>query len=564
VLHSFQCASTTNGCNPQAGLTEASDGLLYGTTNQGGAVNEGTVFKIVKDGSGFAVLHSFQCAATTNGCSPLAGLTEHGGGLLYGTTNRGGATNRGTAFKIAKDGSDFSLIHSFVCDGDDGCKPTAALTAGGDGNLYGTTFEGGFYGVGAVYRLVFNVITPTVSVAATDNTATEEGPTTGRFTVSRTGDTGAALAVNYTVSGSATSASDFQALTGNLLIPAGQSSATITVTPIDDAVAGEGDETVIVTLTANAAYLVGAQNSATVTIADNDTVPPVDSTAPGKVANLKAGTVTQTSITLNWTAPGDDGSTGTASSYDLRYSTATLNDASFAAATQVSGEGAPLAAGSAENITVTGLLCGRIYSFALKSGDEVNNISALSNVAKAKTAACNKLTVSPTILPAGEANVAYLNRTFDITGGAAPYDVQVDAATLPAGMSYGSQTFSGTPTDVKTFKIAAVITDAVGSLRKVKFKLKVAKPVAITTTVLKPGKVNVNYVAILKAKGGVKAYNWTVEGTPALPGGGTLGVDPATGKVTVTATAAGSVDVTFRVTDAAGGTHTQSLTLTFN
>jgi Holliday junction resolvase len=81
------------------------------------------------------------------------------------------------------------------------------------------------------------------------------------------------LTVNYTVSGSATSGSDYQALAGNVLIPGGQTSVDIVVTPIDDAVIGEGDETVIVTLMADPAYAIEGQSSATVTIADNDTAP---------------------------------------------------------------------------------------------------------------------------------------------------------------------------------------------------------------------------------------------------------------------------------------------------
>jgi hypothetical protein len=96
----------------------------------------------------------------------------------------------------------------------------------------------------------------------------------------------------------------------------------------------------------------------------------------------------------------------------------------------------------------------------------------------------------------------------------------------------------------------------------VKFKLKVARPVTITTTSLKPGKANVNYVATLKAKDGVKAYGWALApGSSLLPG--TLILDPATGKITGTAPA-GSVDVNFQVTDALGATDTQMLTLTFN
>ncbi len=110
---------------------------------------------------------------------------------------------------------------------------------------------------------------PEVTIVATDNTATEQGPTTGTFTVSRTGSTAADLTVFYSVGGTATAGSDYVALPGSVVIPVGQSSAPITVTPIDD-LEVENDETVIATLTLNAAYIVGAQSSATVTITDND------------------------------------------------------------------------------------------------------------------------------------------------------------------------------------------------------------------------------------------------------------------------------------------------------
>jgi hypothetical protein len=110
---------------------------------------------------------------------------------------------------------------------------------------------------------------PTVTVAATTATATEAGLVPGAFTVSRTGSTAAALPVAYTVAGTATPGSDYAALAGSVTIPAGATSATITVTPINDTVV-EGAETVVLTLVANAAYTVGTPNNATVTILSDD------------------------------------------------------------------------------------------------------------------------------------------------------------------------------------------------------------------------------------------------------------------------------------------------------
>src|SRR6185503_14192376 len=111
---------------------------------------------------------------------------------------------------------------------------------------------------------------PTVTVLANDSNATEKGRNRGKFTFSRTGSIASALTVSYSVAGSATSGTDYTALSGSVTILAGRSSAIVNVTPIDDDVA-EGTETVEVTLVANGAYIVGSPNSATVTIEDRNT-----------------------------------------------------------------------------------------------------------------------------------------------------------------------------------------------------------------------------------------------------------------------------------------------------
>jgi Divergent InlB B-repeat domain len=110
---------------------------------------------------------------------------------------------------------------------------------------------------------------PTVTLVAIDPTATEAGPTTGTFTVTRTGSTATALAVNLTYGGTATPGVDRLLMPLTVIIPAGAVSATITITPIDDALV-EPNETTIATLSANAAYSLGTATTATVTIISND------------------------------------------------------------------------------------------------------------------------------------------------------------------------------------------------------------------------------------------------------------------------------------------------------
>ncbi|HEU0011501.1 MAG TPA: Calx-beta domain-containing protein, partial [Verrucomicrobiae bacterium] len=115
---------------------------------------------------------------------------------------------------------------------------------------------------------------PTVTVVASDASASESGPNAGTFTVSRTGSTAEALAARYSVGGTAANGTDYATLSGSVTIPSGSSSAIVTVSPIDDSTV-EGNETVVLTLATDTAYLVGSPNSATVTIADDD--PPLAS-----------------------------------------------------------------------------------------------------------------------------------------------------------------------------------------------------------------------------------------------------------------------------------------------
>src|SRR5581483_4768277 len=119
-------SSAGDGAAPVAALVEGSDGNLYGTTSAGGYFDLGTVFIIHKDGTGFTVLYSF--GATGDGQMPFGSLVEGSDGALYGTTYGGGADGAGTVFRITKDGSVYSLLHSFG-SATDGQLPYAGLAA---------------------------------------------------------------------------------------------------------------------------------------------------------------------------------------------------------------------------------------------------------------------------------------------------------------------------------------------------------------------------------------------------------------------------------------------------
>src|SRR5262249_28073968 len=121
-----------DGTKPLAGLLLGSDGVLYGTTSVNGP-SSGTVFRMNQDGGGFAVVHAFNA---TDGNSPNAAVIEGSDGALYGGTYSGGAIGGGTLFKVNKDGGGFVDLHDFGGPGD-GLNPVIRLTEGSDGRIYG-------------------------------------------------------------------------------------------------------------------------------------------------------------------------------------------------------------------------------------------------------------------------------------------------------------------------------------------------------------------------------------------------------------------------------------------
>jgi hypothetical protein len=112
---------------------------------------------------------------------------------------------------------------------------------------------------------------------------------------------------------------------------------------------------------------------------------PSDTTAPGAITNLAVLSVATSSVTLSWTAPGDDGASGTAAFYTIRYATTTITEANWPSLTIFSGAPAPLAGGENQSLIITGLASGATYYFAIKSKDEAGNESGLSNIASAAT-----------------------------------------------------------------------------------------------------------------------------------------------------------------------------------
>jgi T5SS/PEP-CTERM-associated repeat protein/uncharacterized repeat protein (TIGR03803 family) len=143
-----------NGGSPTAGLLADVSGDLFGTSSSGGANGDGTVFELVRNGTGYT-LTTLVNFAGGNGANPSAGLIADAAGNLYGTTTAGGADGDGIVFEIAKTGSGFAgtpvTLYSF--SGPDGSGPSAGLVVDTAGDLFGTTSGGGANGLGAVFEL---------------------------------------------------------------------------------------------------------------------------------------------------------------------------------------------------------------------------------------------------------------------------------------------------------------------------------------------------------------------------------------------------------------------------
>jgi uncharacterized repeat protein (TIGR03803 family) len=159
VIHTF--VAIQKGARPAAALTSDSTGTLYGTTYTGAADGNGTVFELSPPGTGSkkwtqTVLHHFS-TNVKDGIYPDSSVILDAQGNLYGTTSEGGTNDAGVVFELVRpaNGSDkwkYIVLHRFT-GGSDGGTPHGTLVFGADGDLYGTAGFGGTTGAGLVFQL---------------------------------------------------------------------------------------------------------------------------------------------------------------------------------------------------------------------------------------------------------------------------------------------------------------------------------------------------------------------------------------------------------------------------
>ncbi|MBI4846008.1 MAG: fibronectin type III domain-containing protein [Candidatus Omnitrophica bacterium] len=216
---------------------------------------------------------------------------------------------------------------------------------------------------------------------------------------------------------------------------------------------------------------------------------PPDTTSPSAVSNLSVTSTTSSSAALSWSATGDDAGSGTAASYDIRYSTAAINDSNWASATQVSGEPSPAVSGTTQTMTVSGLSAATTYYFAMKVSDEVPNTSALSNVISGATStppdttaptAISNLNVTSTTV--SSATLSWTSTGDDAgTGTAASYDIRYSTSTINASNWASATQVSGEPSPAVAGTTQTMTVSGLSAATAYYFAMKVSDEVPNTS-----------------------------------------------------------------------------------
>lgn len=175
VVASFDRPITSPFYGP---LAPGPDGYLWGTTYSGGLNSRGSLYKVKADASDWQMVLAFSGNGTSNkGGSPNAGLLLDASGFFWGTTQSGGTLDYGTVFKVNTATGALTTVLEFSGAGatNKGRAPRAGLVRGGDGNYWGTTGEGGTSGHGTVFKINPGTGALTTVVEFTDNGASNKG-----------------------------------------------------------------------------------------------------------------------------------------------------------------------------------------------------------------------------------------------------------------------------------------------------------------------------------------------------------------------------------------------------
>jgi len=229
TLAEFTDNLTIKGANPVGGLTADGTGRLWGTTLGGGTTGRGTIYHInTTTGLLTTVVNFTGNTGVAKGSSPFAGLVSDGANNLWGTTFEGGASGNGTVFKINTTSNALTTLAEFLLLGpiNRGRTPQGELVSDGAGHLWGTTQQGGANGFGTVFKINLATGVQTTVAEFTGNAGTTKGalPVAGLYNDGAgnlwgstsgggTGNNGTLFKIN-TATGVLTTVIEFTGLTG--------------------------------------------------------------------------------------------------------------------------------------------------------------------------------------------------------------------------------------------------------------------------------------------------------------------------------------------------------------
>ena len=535
ILHNFSAldsaTQTTNidGANPYAGLI-LSGNILYGTAQYGGTNGNGTVFRVNTDGTGFTNLHNFMTLdpntfTNSDGANPVAALILSGD-ILYGTASAGGSSDNGTVFKVNADGTGFTNVYNFT-GGDDGGSPAAGLVLSGS-TLYGTAYFGGTNGVGSVYAVNTNGMgfTNVYNFSAGDYDSSgyytnsdgtypqaglilSGGTLYGTTYEGGTNGIGTVFAVN-------TNGTDFRNL----------HSFTALVYEANDDGAYPAASLILSGSTLYGTASLGGTNN-------NGTVFAINTNGSGFTtlhnfgyndgANPLGGLILLDNILYGTAEYGGSSNEGTVFAINT-------NGTVFADVYGFTAIGFPVGTNSDGANPIAGLVLsgGTLYGTAQNGG--TNGDGTVFSVSTNFTvqASCT-LQIVTTNLPVGIVNV-YYDQFLEATSCNPPFTWSANSGSLPSNMQLSSSgELSGTPTNNGMFTFPVFVTDGNNNIINPSVALNVIVPPSTTTTISHPSLSNGNFQFNLGSAGGqnytvqfsTNLMNWVTLFNTNLPGGST-------------------------------------------
>ena len=550
IIHNFVA---TDGTNPFAGLTQSSNGTLYGTTANGGNNGQGSLYEIDPLGNE-TVLHSFlDPNVPSDGYSPYAPVTQAANGNFYGTTIFGGTDANGIVYELSSQGQ-YTVLHNFG-DGsvtNDGMKPQARIIQGADGLFYGITTLGGSTanepnGGGTVFQM-----TPaggiTIIHAFADGSVANDGinPIGGLVQ----GPDGTLYgAAPYNIFGG-TSGSIFsvtpQGVYAVLHRFADGSVQNDGATPNGDLVQGADGNFYGTT------EFGGSRNDGTVyKITPQGQVTILHSFLDGSIMN--DGTFPTSGLVL-----ASDGNF-----YGMTSAGGALN---LGTIFKVTPQGAVTILHSFMDGTIPsdGFQSSQSATGQLVQGSDGNLYGATHNGGGFGygTVFQVRLGVPALVGPVNANATSGVPFTFPLLVTNSP--TAYVSSTLPSGLSINQTTgvISGTPTAPGTFPVLVTLTNANGS-NQVPITITVAPPTAalLTSSPAAYGTVGVPFTYVTTASASPTAFADGGEGSPTLPPG--LSIDPNSGIISGTPTVSGAYAVSLLISNAQGNALSQ-LTITIS